>query len=161
MIEGATARREVGDWRGACAAARFEVAFDLDGLRRGTAGTSGAPATCVSARRGAGRLPDGAPRLRAASSAGAGLPRLDVRVWARQPDLELIRLGRLDPDELHPLVAAALFPRRAPSPAGNPSERVDLAVVAEQMATNSPESRQNCKIKLILGGVEVHGITES
>jgi hypothetical protein len=31
-------------------------------------------------------------------------------MWARQPDPELIRLGRLQPNDLHPLVRAALFP---------------------------------------------------
>jgi hypothetical protein len=65
-------------------------------------------------------LRDGAPRLRAANPADAArLPRLDARMWMRQPDLELIRLGRLHPDELHPLVRAALFPaRRSPADPG-------------------------------------------
>ncbi|MFF5262111.1 ankyrin repeat domain-containing protein [Actinomadura viridis] len=32
--------------------------------------------------------------------------------WQRSPDLDLVRAGRLTPEELHPLVRAALFPAR-------------------------------------------------
>jgi len=35
--------------------------------------------------------------------------------WERLPDLELLRFGHLDPDHLHPLVRAALFPDRPAS----------------------------------------------
>jgi hypothetical protein len=34
MVERATGRRVAGDWRGACAAARFEVRVDVDAVRR-------------------------------------------------------------------------------------------------------------------------------
>ncbi|MEU9144652.1 ankyrin repeat domain-containing protein [Streptomyces sp. NPDC048349] len=44
-------------------------------------------------------------------------------VWRRLPDLQLVRTGRLAPQELHPLVAAALFPASGPGrgPAGPPA----------------------------------------
>ncbi|MUN36551.1 ankyrin repeat domain-containing protein [Actinomadura litoris] len=35
--------------------------------------------------------------------------------WRRLPDLDLLRAGMATPDELHPLVAAALFPARPPA----------------------------------------------
>ncbi|MFB4315728.1 ankyrin repeat domain-containing protein [Actinomadura sp. 21ATH] len=37
--------------------------------------------------------------------------------WRRLPDLDAVRAGRLTPEELHPLVREALFPRR-PAPDG-------------------------------------------
>ncbi|WP_234435717.1 ankyrin repeat domain-containing protein [Streptomyces sp. NRRL F-2747] len=46
-------------------------------------------------------------------------PRLPLFAWQRLPDLELVRTGRITPDELHPLVAAALFPAAGPA-AGPP-----------------------------------------
>ncbi|MFE2475929.1 ankyrin repeat domain-containing protein [Streptomyces sp. NPDC059389] len=46
-------------------------------------------------------------------------PRLPLFAWKRLPDLELVRTGRITPDELHPLVAAALFPAAGPA-AGPP-----------------------------------------
>ncbi|MFC5750424.1 hypothetical protein [Actinomadura rugatobispora] len=46
--------------------------------------------------------------------------------WRRSPDLDLVRAGRLTPDELHPLVREALFPERVPDgpvgPGGAPPE---------------------------------------
>jgi len=36
-------------------------------------------------------------------------------IWRRLPDLDLLRFGRIGPDDLHPLVRSALFPAR---PAG-------------------------------------------
>lgn len=38
--------------------------------------------------------------------------------WHRLPDLDLLRAGRLTPDELHPLVRQALFPALSPATAG-------------------------------------------
>ncbi|WP_141754092.1 ankyrin repeat domain-containing protein [Streptomyces subrutilus] len=42
--------------------------------------------------------------------ASTGVPTIPGTVWRRLPDLQLVRTGRLTPEELHPLVAAALFP---------------------------------------------------
>ncbi|MFJ3204186.1 ankyrin repeat domain-containing protein [Streptomyces sp. NPDC086989] len=47
------------------------------------------------------------------------VPRLSLFAWKRLPDLELVRTGRITPGELHPLVAAALFPQSGPA-AGPP-----------------------------------------
>ncbi|MFI5670112.1 ankyrin repeat domain-containing protein [Streptomyces sp. NPDC051704] len=47
------------------------------------------------------------------------VPRLPLFAWKRLPDLELVRTGRITPGELHPLVAAALFPAAGPA-AGPP-----------------------------------------
>lgn len=48
------------------------------------------------------------------------VPRLPQYAWQRLPDLELVRTGRITARELHPLVAAALFPDAGPAilPAG-------------------------------------------
>jgi hypothetical protein len=48
--------------------------------------------------------------------------------WRRLPDLDLIRIGRLDPGHLHPLVHAALFPA-ATTPAVGPPEPAEPAMV--------------------------------
>ncbi|HEX2314529.1 MAG TPA: ankyrin repeat domain-containing protein [Thermomonospora sp.] len=42
--------------------------------------------------------------------------RLPEAAWRRAPDLELLRLGWLTPDDLHPLVHDALFPGRGGTP---------------------------------------------
>ncbi|MFG3343649.1 ankyrin repeat domain-containing protein [Streptomyces sp. NPDC048018] len=49
-----------------------------------------------------------------------GLPLLPSYVWQPLPDIALLRAGRIRPDQLHPVVAAALFPGAAPAvgPAG-------------------------------------------
>lgn len=46
------------------------------------------------------------------------VPRLPDYAWQRLPDVALLRAGRIRPEELHPLVAAALFPHAVP--AGGP-----------------------------------------
>ncbi|MGI5171701.1 hypothetical protein ACQEU3_45880 [Spirillospora sp. CA-253888] len=56
------------------------------------------------------------------------IPRLATAHWRVSPDLELLRAGRLTPDDLHPLVRAALFPGRA-APAGTVGPRVVRAPV--------------------------------
>ncbi|MFJ5549183.1 ankyrin repeat domain-containing protein [Streptomyces sp. NPDC093225] len=43
------------------------------------------------------------------------LPRLPEFAWSRPVDLDLVRSGRIAPQELHPLVAAALFPAAGPA----------------------------------------------
>ncbi|MEV6580721.1 ankyrin repeat domain-containing protein [Streptomyces sp. NPDC051582] len=58
-----------------------------------------------------------------------GVPLLPRFAWKRQPDLELVRTGRIAPRELHPLVSAALFPGAGPAdgppgPAGAKPVRV-------------------------------------
>ncbi|MCX4695288.1 ankyrin repeat domain-containing protein [Streptomyces sp. NBC_01408] len=47
------------------------------------------------------------------------VPRLPQYAWRRLPDLELVRSGLITPEELHPLVTAALFPDSGPA-AGPP-----------------------------------------
>ncbi|MGR4878369.1 ankyrin repeat domain-containing protein [Streptomyces sp. LARHCF249] len=55
--------------------------------------------------------------------ASSGVPTIPGTVWRRLPDLQLVRTGRLAPEELHPLVAAALFPASGPAlgPPGPPA----------------------------------------
>jgi hypothetical protein len=50
------------------------------------------------------------------------LPLLPEPAWRRLPDLDLLRTGRITPEELHPLVRSALFPARpaAEGPVGPP-----------------------------------------
>ncbi|MEV0182114.1 hypothetical protein AB0I54_22885 [Streptomyces sp. NPDC050625] len=77
---------------------------------------------------GCGVGPPG-PRIVGASAGGgdSGLPVLpDAATWM-PPDLELLRAGLIDVDQLHPLVASALVPGRSPvrpprgtDPAGQP-----------------------------------------
>ncbi|MFE2129660.1 ankyrin repeat domain-containing protein [Streptomyces amritsarensis] len=45
----------------------------------------------------------------------ATVPLLPRYAWQRLPDAELVRTGRISPRELHPLVAAALFPEAGPA----------------------------------------------
>ncbi|MGA8115569.1 MAG: hypothetical protein WCA46_18040 [Actinocatenispora sp.] len=49
------------------------------------------------------------------------LPLLPEASWRRLPDLDLLRRGELDPDELHPLVHRALFPQRDARTPGPPA----------------------------------------
>ncbi|MFE5555605.1 ankyrin repeat domain-containing protein [Streptomyces sp. NPDC056544] len=59
--------------------------------------------------------PDGL-RARVVEQAEAlDVPALPGYVWQRLPDLELVRAGLVSPRELHPLVAAALFPGAGPA----------------------------------------------
>ncbi|WP_234318094.1 ankyrin repeat domain-containing protein [Streptomyces sp. NRRL S-244] len=68
----------------------------------------------------AGSGPDDGLRVRAAGRDElGGVPALPLFAWKRLPDLELVRTGRITPRELHPLVAAALFPGAGPA-AGPP-----------------------------------------
>ncbi|MFG2981897.1 ankyrin repeat domain-containing protein [Streptomyces sp. NPDC048258] len=62
--------------------------------------------------------PDGPGRLRARfieMDEARAVPQLPRYIWRRLPDLELVRTGRITPRELHPLVAAALFPGSGPA----------------------------------------------
>ncbi|MFF0214546.1 ankyrin repeat domain-containing protein [Streptomyces vinaceus] len=62
--------------------------------------------------------PDPAARIRVRvveRDEAKGVPRLPRFAWKRQPDLELVRTGRITPRELHPLVSAALFPGAGPA----------------------------------------------
>ncbi|MCX4529660.1 MULTISPECIES: ankyrin repeat domain-containing protein [unclassified Streptomyces] len=61
--------------------------------------------------------PDGPVRARyiAQRDEAARLARLPEYAWKRLPDLELVRLGRITPRELHPLVTDALFPGAGPA----------------------------------------------
>ncbi|MGC0328335.1 hypothetical protein RKD23_001325 [Streptomyces sp. SAI-170] len=43
------------------------------------------------------------------------VPALPSYVWERLPDIGLLRAGRIRPEELHPLVTAALFPQAGPA----------------------------------------------
>ncbi|MFD5512084.1 ankyrin repeat domain-containing protein [Streptomyces sp. NPDC127051] len=68
----------------------------------------------------AGSGPGDGLRIRAAGADELrAVPPLPLFAWKRLPDLELVRTGRLTPGELHPLVAAALFPEAGPA-AGPP-----------------------------------------
>ncbi|WP_405922174.1 ankyrin repeat domain-containing protein [Streptomyces sp. NBC_00122] len=62
--------------------------------------------------------PDGPDRLRARfveREEALTVPQLPRYAWQRLPDLELVRTGRITPRELHPLVAASLFPGAGPA----------------------------------------------
>ncbi|MFE9629769.1 ankyrin repeat domain-containing protein [Streptomyces sp. NPDC006463] len=50
-------------------------------------------------------------------------PTVPRTAWRRLPDLQLVRTGRVAPEELHPLVTAALFPAAGPAygPPGPPA----------------------------------------
>ncbi|MFC5751536.1 ankyrin repeat domain-containing protein [Actinomadura rugatobispora] len=53
------------------------------------------------------------PRVRVAGfNEAGGAERLPAAVWRRLPDLDLLRAGRITPEDLHPLVRSALFPAR-------------------------------------------------
>ncbi|GHG06273.1 ankyrin repeat domain-containing protein [Streptomyces filamentosus] len=69
--------------------------------------------------------PEGAPPRVTGHERGqeGGIPRLPSYVWQRLPDIGLLRAGRIRPEELHPLVAAALFPHAGPV-AGPPEPRL-------------------------------------
>ncbi|MFA7761781.1 ankyrin repeat domain-containing protein [Streptomyces sp. NRRL S-448] len=59
--------------------------------------------------------PDGV-RARVIERAEAlAVPALPRYAWQRLPDLELVRTGLISPRELHPMVAAALFPGAGPA----------------------------------------------
>uniref|UniRef100_A0AAU2JZA6 Ankyrin repeat domain-containing protein n=1 Tax=Streptomyces sp. NBC_00049 TaxID=2903617 RepID=A0AAU2JZA6_9ACTN len=76
--------------------------------------------------------PAGPDRLRARiieQDEAREIPQLPRYARQRLPDLELVRTGRITPRELHPLVAAALFPGAGPveGPPG-PAEAVPVRV---------------------------------
>ncbi|MFF7145874.1 ankyrin repeat domain-containing protein [Streptomyces nodosus] len=96
------------------------LALDLAGLdrelRRITARTgderwlvAGDWSSVVLLERGG---PGGHLKARVVGRAGTeGTPALAQGVWRRLPDLDLLRVGGVEPAQLHPLVAASLFPR--------------------------------------------------
>ncbi|MFB7916457.1 ankyrin repeat domain-containing protein [Streptomyces sp. NPDC056061] len=58
----------------------------------------------------------GAPRIRLVErNAALGHPFLPPTLRERLPDLDLLRVGALTPERLHPLVASSLFPAREPA----------------------------------------------
>ncbi|WP_433186491.1 ankyrin repeat domain-containing protein [Actinoallomurus sp. CA-150999] len=59
------------------------------------------------------RLDSGGLRASLARQVNTGPPVLPEACWRRLPDLDALRYGDVDPEHLHPLVRAALFPRRA------------------------------------------------
>ncbi|MER6445928.1 ankyrin repeat domain-containing protein [Streptomyces venezuelae] len=82
------------------------------------------PYSVVLEHSGPGRL-----RARVVQQAeAASLPVLPRYAWQRLPDLELVRTGRISPRELHPLVAAALFPGTGPA-AGPPGPDTETRLV--------------------------------
>lgn len=86
--------------RGTC----FRIPVDWRGCLRVTlAAADGAPAQVVGRDRGQEE----------------DVPRLPSYAWQRLPDIGLLRAGRIRPEDLHPLVAAALFPQAGPA-AGPP-----------------------------------------
>ncbi|GAA1551548.1 hypothetical protein GCM10009678_38050 [Actinomadura kijaniata] len=58
------------------------------------------------------------------------VPLLADGLWRRLPDLDLLRAGRITPEELHPLVRDALFPARPPvdGPVGPPGPALPVPV---------------------------------
>lgn len=62
-------------------------------------------------------------------------PVLAEACWRRLPDLDLLRAGLIDPQSLHPMVHAALFPA-ATTPALGPPETVDHATVRVRCRDN-------------------------
>ncbi|GAA2459581.1 hypothetical protein GCM10010191_94850 [Actinomadura vinacea] len=74
-----------------------------------------------------------------------GAAPLPQEVWRRLPDLDLLRAGRITPEELHPLVRSALFPGR-PAPDGpvgppdpRPPEPVRVRCRGEWHQIHSPD----------------------
>jgi hypothetical protein len=61
------------------------------------------------------RKRDGGLVVRAIKRKTTGTPVLAEACWRRLPDLDVLRRGDADPDRLHPLVRAALFPLREDS----------------------------------------------
>ncbi|MFJ2747912.1 ankyrin repeat domain-containing protein [Streptomyces sp. NPDC087297] len=59
--------------------------------------------------------PDGLRARILEQAEAVGVPQLPRYAWQRLPDAELVRTGRIAPRELHPLVAAALFPGAGPA----------------------------------------------
>jgi hypothetical protein len=58
----------------------------------------------------------------------SGTPILTEAAWRRPPDLDVLRHRDADPDRLHPLVRAALFPLREGPAAGPPDPRLPVPV---------------------------------
>ncbi|WP_051717659.1 ankyrin repeat domain-containing protein [Streptomyces sp. NRRL F-5727] len=69
--------------------------------------------------------PEGTPPRVSGRERGqeAGIPRLPTYVWQRLPDIGLLRAGRIRPEDLHPLVTAALFPDLGGPVTGPPGPR--------------------------------------
>ncbi|MEV7602318.1 hypothetical protein AB0O91_33600 [Kitasatospora sp. NPDC089797] len=104
------------DSRQRCAVDRWAAEAEL--LLR----AEGRPAGPVVVRLGHRRrlLLGPGPCLEEATGDVRGLPLLpDAATWAL-PDLDLLRAGAIEPDRLHPLVAAALAPGHRASPASQP-----------------------------------------
>ncbi|MQY14490.1 hypothetical protein SRB5_46570 [Streptomyces sp. RB5] len=110
---------KVSEWRNTSARPILgQLAFDLAGLdrelRRVTAETRaerwllpGDWTSRVQIERQGDRL-----SVRVIDQKGVrGKPLLAPAVWRRLPDLDLLRVGGVEPRHLHPLVAASLFPR--------------------------------------------------
>ncbi|MGV9312844.1 ankyrin repeat domain-containing protein [Streptomyces sp. NPDC003691] len=70
--------------------------------------------------------PDGAPPRVTGHDRGQqeDNPRVPSYVWERLPDIGLLRAGRIRPEELHPLVTAALFPDAGPATGPPPGPRL-------------------------------------
>ncbi|MFE1443488.1 ankyrin repeat domain-containing protein [Streptomyces sp. NPDC058739] len=88
------------------------------------------------------------------------VPMLPSYVWQRLPDIGLLRGGRVRPEELHPLVSAALFPESGPAvgpsgPAVPAPVRVRCGrdwheVVSRDGALDIPHSQQEQQRELAL-----------
>ncbi|MET9730302.1 ankyrin repeat domain-containing protein [Streptomyces sp. NPDC006458] len=90
-----------------------------------------------------------------------GVPMLPSYAWQPLPDIGLLRAGRSRPEDLHPLVSAALFPQAAPAvgppgPATTPAPvRVRCGrdwheVVARDGVLDIPHTRQEQQRELAL-----------
>jgi len=97
----------VGLLAGGYAVSRWAAEADL--VRRAD-GRAGDPVTVRLHARSWLALDPGAAVPRVLPGPGQGLPVLPDAAVRVLPDLELLRAGLIDPDRLHPLVAAALVP---------------------------------------------------
>ncbi|MFC5751535.1 ankyrin repeat domain-containing protein [Actinomadura rugatobispora] len=57
-------------------------------------------------------VPRDRPWVRVEKAGSYGPPVMPEALWRRLPDLDLLRAGRIIPEDLHPLVRSALFPGR-------------------------------------------------
>ncbi|MFB7939741.1 ankyrin repeat domain-containing protein [Streptomyces sp. NPDC056049] len=96
-------------WRG-------DLRFDLDPAEAPAEARTLADAPASPGAIGSGGGAAHAPaRVSALARPAEGVAYLPSYVWQRLPDIGLLRSGRIRPEALHPLVAAALFPRLGPA----------------------------------------------
>jgi hypothetical protein len=110
---------------------------------------------------------DGSPPISAelvSSQVARPLPTIPDAVWMRPVDVDLLRFGLLRPDELHPLVAAALVPETptakpaAPRAATNPTDdRLYRAVPGATSFAAAPDGAAEIRVQC---GPDLHRIVQ-